>query len=199
MKAVMTEPQFVPDSRTQRGGETRASGTTRPTPRGLYQHVRPRWPAIAVAALCGALFALGLTPVVAFANPSSNRTRNTTINGFGTNGVSSAAVDGSDNVWITDGGQSGTKPPGIAGVYKYDPFPSQELLAVPQTYGVWSPGEYLWLDAAVDNSTGEIFVGQANGREVDIYDPTSAAHECEANEPVCFSHKWTRINGALSC
>jgi hypothetical protein len=148
----------------------------------------------------GAVLLLGgaLLPSVAAAAPVPNRTSAGTITGL-TGGPSSVAVDQSDNVWVTDGGESGIKSPGIAGVYKYDPFPSQDQLAVPQTYGIWSPGEYLWLDAAVDDATGEIFVGQTNGREVDIFAPSGPGNECEANEPVCFTRKWTRINGALSC
>ena len=52
------------------------------------------------------------------------------------NGASSVAFDANGNVWITDMGSS-TNRPGQDGLYKYDAYPSQTLLDVPNTYDPW--------------------------------------------------------------
>ncbi len=54
------------------------------------------------------------------------------MNGY--NSAASAAVDAGDNVWITDSGQASKTNPGPNGLYKYDPFPSLNLIATPNTY-----------------------------------------------------------------
>jgi len=130
---------------------------------------------IAVAALCAALCALAIGAGSAFAN----RTLATTMAG-GT----SMAFDANENVWLTDGGR-GDKPPGQAGLYKYDPYPSQTLLAEPNTYVPW---QYYILDLqdAVDQSTNEVFVTQANGDTVDIF----------SGEDGHYLTEWNAINGA---
>ena len=147
---------------------------------------------IVIAGLCAALcaFALG-------AGAASARTLAGKMNGF--NGAASAAVDGGDNVWVTDFGQASKTNPGPNGIYKYDPVPSLNLLATPNTYesiGSSTPE----LQIAVDDATGELFVSQSNGRTVLIFAPKGGSVQCkeEVGEPVCFTHAWTRINSADS-
>ena len=94
--------------------------------------------------------------------------------------------------------------PGNEGIYEYNPLPSQTRLAVPNTYS--SLGYYIFdLTAAVDDANEEVFVAQSNGRQVEIFTPTSASSPCEeikstkTPEPYCYTHQWTRINSANSC
>jgi hypothetical protein len=85
------------------------------------------------------------------------------------------------DVWVADRGQGGN-PPGFSGLYRYDPYPSQMRLAQPITNPPWDYD--LNIQAAVDHSTGDVFVAQANaGRRVDIFDDDG------------YSHSWTAING----
>ena len=147
---------------------------------------------IGIAGLCAALCALALG-----AGPASARTLAGKMNGF--NGAASAAVDGGDNVWVTDFGQASKTNPGPNGIYKYDPFPSLNLLATPNTYESIGSST-LELQIAVDDATGELFVAQSNGRSVLIFAPKGGSAQCkeEVGEPVCFTHAWTRINSADS-
>ena len=90
------------------------------------------------------------------------------MNGY--NSAASAAVDAGDNVWITDSGQASKTNPGPNGLYKYDPFPSLNLIATPNTFEPF--GHFsLALQMAVDDATGELFVAQSNGRAVFIFAP----------------------------
>ena len=144
--------------------------------------------------LCGGLSAIALNPAAALANRSFSGT----ITGF--SGAYSVAVDGADNVWVTDRGQGSKTNPGNNGIYKYNPFPSQTLLAVPNTFS--SLGYYIYdLTAAVDDATGEVFVAQSNGRTVYIYAPASESVKCkkEPGESYCYTHNWTKINSANAC
>jgi hypothetical protein len=108
-------------------------------------------------------------------------------------------VDGSDNVWVTDEGQSSKTNPGVEGLYKYDPFPSETLLAVPNTYESFSHFIFV-LQPAVDDETGEVFVAQSNGRQVFIFSPNGSGHSCkeEFGETYCYTRNWIHINGANS-
>ena len=147
-----------------------------------------------MASLCAALCALA----VGAGPASASRTLAGRMNGY--NSAASAAVDAGDNVWITDSGQASKTNPGPNGIYKYDPFPSLNLIATPNTYepfGLFS----LALQIAVDDATGELFVAQSNGRAVFIFAPKGGAVQCkeEVGEPVCYTHAWTRINSANSC
>ena len=149
---------------------------------------------VGMTLLGGSLCVLALVATPAFAD----RSFSTTMTGF--NGAFSVAIDGNNNVWVTDRGQFSKTNPGVNGVYKYDPFPSQTLLATPNTY---SPFAYYIddLTAAVDDATGEIFVAQSNGRAVYIFAPVGESVQCkkEGGETYCYTHNWTRINGANTC
>ena len=136
------------------------------------------WPAlariaaIAVTVLCGSLSFLALSPSTVLAS----RPFSGTITGF--SGVFSVAIDNADNVWVTDDGQRSKINPGANGIYKYNPFPSQNQIAVPNTFG--SLGFYVFdLTAAVDDATGEVFVAQSNGRQVYIFAPASESAQCK--------------------
>ena len=109
------------------------------------------------------------------------------------NGPTSVDFGADGNVWISDHGQL-NKPPGQEGVYEYTPFPSQTLLDAPDTKIEGSLG----IQLAVDQSTGEVFVAQYNGRNVAILAPNSPSHPCPNAEPYCFSRSWNHINGVFS-
>jgi hypothetical protein len=96
---------------------------------------------------------------------------------------SSVAFDAQGNVWVTDGGQ-GNNPPGLQGIYLRSPYPSQTVLAEPNTNAAWGSGQPM-LQAAVNRSTGELFVAQSNGRVVYIFD-----------EHGNYLRPWTAINGS---
>jgi hypothetical protein len=146
---------------------------------------------IGITSLCAVIFALA----VGAGPASAARTLAGKLNGY--NSAASAAVDAGDNVWITDSGQASKTNPGPNGLYKYDPFPSLNLIATPNTFEPF--GHFsLALQMAVDNATGELFVAQSNGRAVYIFAPKGGAAQCkeEVGEPVCYTHAWTRINSA---
>ena len=146
--------------------------------------------ALLMASLCAALCALA----VGAGPASADRTLAGRMNGY--NSAASVAVDAGDNVWITDSGQASKTNPGPNGLYKYDPFPSLNLIATPNTFEPF--GHFsLALQMAVDDATGELFVAQSNGRGVYIFAPKGGAAQCkeEVGEPVCYTHAWTRING----
>jgi hypothetical protein len=138
---------------------------------------------IGVAAFCAALGVLAHGAVSAFAE----RTYDSQITGF--NDPSSAAFDADGNAWISSAGGTngipGVNNPGQNGIYKYNPYPSQTLLDLPNTYQPWS-FYTLELQLAVDDATGEIFVAQSNERTVSIFDKKGV-----------YSHSWNAINGAV--
>jgi hypothetical protein len=128
-----------------------------------------------------------------FAAPASaSRSFEAAIGGF-SSVPSSVALDGSDNLWVTDrgDGEGFTRQ----GIYQYDPFPSQTLLGAPRTIPIIEGTREF--NTAVDEQTGELFVAQGNGRAVYIFSPPSASNPCKADEPVCFTHAWTRINSVV--
>ena len=149
--------------------------------------------ALMMASLCAALCALA----VGAGPASASRTLAGRMNGY--NSAASAAVDAGDNVWITDSGQASKTNPGPNGLYKYDPFPSLNLIATPNTFEPFGHSS-LALQMAVDDATGELFVAQSNGRAVFIFAPKGGAAQCkeEVGEPVCYTHAWTRINWATT-
>jgi len=124
----------------------------------------------------------------------ANRSYNSNIPGFSS--PTSVAFDAAGNVWVSDDGRTvpHQRNAGDNGVYKYNSFPSQTLIEVPNTFEALG-GYILDLDVAVDQSTGEVFVSQSNGRTVQIFAPESPTHRCERGETVCYSHSWTSING----
>ena len=132
-----------------------------------------------------AVYRVFLTAVVAFAlgaaPAAASRSTEATMPPF--NQSWTIAFDGSGHPWVTDFGQNGLLPPGNAGFYKYDPYPSQNLLAVPQTYAIWSRAS-LFLQVAVDKSTEDVVIAQSNGRIVSIWDN-------DAN----YLRSWKAING----
>jgi hypothetical protein len=137
------------------------------------------WPSLGVLL---ALLAAG--PPAAGA---ATRAYDSNIHGFSS--PSSVGFDAGGRVWVSDAGhyevdpKTGKQNLNGNGIYQYDPYPSQTLLTLPNTLSVWSFYS-LALDLAVDQSNGEIFVGQANGRTVDIFE--------EDGE---YSHTWSAING----
>ncbi len=137
---------------------------------------RKRPAAIAIAVLCASLAILATDATSAIAN----RTLASQMPG-GT----SVSFDANDNVWLTDEGSSGDEP-GHGGLNEYDAYPSQTLLAEPNTFTPWG-FSILDLQAAVDQASNEVFVAQSNGRTVDIF----------KND--VYSHSWTAINGVMPC
>lgn len=135
-----------------------------------------------------------LVCAIAAQSAMANRSYNSNIPGF--NSPSSVAFDAAGNVWVSDAGHGvpHQRNAGANGVYKYNPFPSQTLLEVPNTFEALG-GFILDLDVAVDQTTEEVFVSQSNGRTVEIFGPMSATHPCARGETICFSHEWTAING----
>ncbi len=86
----------------------------------------------------------------------ADRTFDSIITPF--NGPTAVDFDANGNVWISDRGQL-NNPPGQAGLYKYNPYPSRTLLAEPNTYDPWQYYS-LGIQLAVDQSTNEVFVTQ---------------------------------------
>jgi hypothetical protein len=128
---------------------------------------------------------------VGASSASADRTFDSSITQF--NGATSVGFEANGNVWISDHGQL-NKPPSQEGVYQYNPYPSQTLLDAPDTLIDGSLG----IQLAVDQSNGEIFVAQYNGRNVHILAPNSASHPCPEAEPYCYSRAWDHINGVFS-
>jgi hypothetical protein len=137
--------------------------------------------------------------VVGAATASAARTYSSTVK-EGFNGANTVAFEANNDFWVSDGGHQvpNQTDKSSNGIYKIDAFPSQTLLATPNTFVPW---EYfsLALSVGVDQSNGEVFVSQSNGRTVDIFAPTSATNHCEEGEPVCYTHSWTGINGVTNC
>jgi len=120
----------------------------------------------------------------------------------GVPGVDTLALDASDNVWVTDGGEFNTSQyPGQRGLYEFNAYPSQTLLDPVETN--IPVGFYIEeIQVAVDQANDELFVANANPRKIDIYDKK----ETEVGKGTHifrtyheFSHSWTNINEALSC
>jgi hypothetical protein len=189
MKAARRKPRIMGRGTS---GKERLSRLGNPALRrsGRSQHLGSPRLAIASMALCAAMCILALGATSALAK----RSLESKIPGF--SGTYSVAIDGNNDVWVSDRGRSGN--PGQDGIYKYSPFPSQTLLGIPNSYSVW--GYYILdLQVATDNANGEVFVAQSNGRSVDIFAPSTPAHECKQGEPACYSHSWTAINKANTC
>ncbi len=81
-------------------------------------------------------------------------------------------------------GPNGLLPPGNAGVYKYDPYPSQNLLAAPSTYATGGPAYFFRLHRGrqIHRSLRN---RQSNG--------TDSQHLGQRWRPI--SKSWTGING----
>jgi len=179
----------------------------------VRNQIPPRRPSSAFPCAAAAVlaFLLIIAPPAAFAK----RSPVSKITGF--DGASSIALNANGEAWITDAGQEGkTSPPGQPpnpgsnGLYEYGSYPTNPFLAMPSGFKPW---EFYILDlqAAVDDSTEEVYVAQSNGRTVDIFAPESATNKCEEakqvtengtivlKEPVCYTHSWTRINSANTC
>jgi hypothetical protein len=157
---------------------------------------RARLAAVGIAALCASLLVLAIGASSALANRSFVQA----MTGF--NGAFSVAIESNDHVWVTDRGQFFKNQPGQNGIYRYTPFPSEEKLAMPSTFSTFS-FYILDLSAAVDDATGEVFVAQSNGRSVSMFAPLGGSVRCrpaqETPETYCFTHNWTKINGANTC
>jgi hypothetical protein len=151
--------------------------------------------------ILGAAVCAVLALSAAFAGTAlANRGFETRIHGF--DQIGATAVDGQDNVWVTDGGEESKENPGNEGVYKYAPYPSQTRLSIPNTYE--SFGYYIfWLQPAVDEATGNVLVAQSNGRTLNFFAPRTTSPVCKNEEgqaeTYCWTHQWTRINGANTC
>jgi hypothetical protein len=123
-----------------------------------------------LGALLGVL-ALGAAPAQAA------RSFDSQVIGAGTERPFSFDFDSDGDLWIVDGSFF---------LYEYDSYPSQNLLSeVPtqQAFGFSSRDT----TGAVDESTDDVFVAQANGRSVAIF-----------REGKLLT-KWTGINGAPTC
>jgi hypothetical protein len=131
------------------------------------------------SAICGLLAAFALLAISAPA--SASRTQVGDISPF--SGPQGVAVDGSGNVWVTDSGQAEVRPPGRAGFYKYDPFPSQTMIAVPETFKLFE-FSVIDLQLASDHSTENLFVASSNGRVMHVFD-----------EDANLLRTWDLING----
>ncbi len=129
--------------------------------------------------LTSAICVLALSP----AGASASRPFDSHIGKF--NGVASVGFDAAGNAWITDSGST-EHYPSEDGIFKYDPYPSQNLLIIPNTEQAF--GGILAIQLAVDQATGEAFVASSNPRSVAIF----------TNEGI-FSHAWTGINGRSGC
>ncbi len=154
-----------------------------------------RYMKFGLAPLLGVLCLLAFTasPVLAA------RSYNSQV-GEGFNSPSGVSLEANNDIWVSDGGHQvpNQTDKSSNGIYKIDAFPSQTLLATPDTF---VPYEYysLALSVAVDQPREEVFVGQSNGRTVDIFAPASPTNLCAAGEPVCYTHSWTGINGVTNC
>ncbi len=95
---------------------------------------------IGIAVLCVSFCMLALGASSALAD----RTFDSIITPF--NGPTAVDFDANGNVWISDRGQL-NNPPGQAGLYKYNPYPSRTLLAEPNTYDPWQyySSAFSWL------------------------------------------------------
>jgi hypothetical protein len=147
----------------------------------------------------GALFSALFVFALAAAPAIAARTYNSQVK-EGFNSPNTVAFEANNDFWVSDAGHTPpeTEGQGQFGIYKISAFPSQELLAVPNTFAAW---EFYILDLSVgvDQENGEVFASQANGREVDVFTPASETNKCPAGEPVCFTHRWTGINGVTNC
>ena len=130
---------------------------------------------------------------------SAARTYNSQVK-EGFNGANTVAFEANNDFWVSDGGHQvpNQTDKSSNGIYKIDALPSQTLLATPDTFVPW---EYfsLAISVTVDQSSGEVFASQSNGRTVDIFAPASPTNHCEEGEPVCYTHSWTGINGVTNC
>ena len=161
---------------------------------GAIRRTFRRAPIFGVVALCAALCVLALGASTA----SASRAFDSTMAGFGT--IDSVSFDANENVWVIDNGSFNNplQPgPGQNGLYKFDAYPSQTALATPSTFSAFNFFS-LGLNGAVDKATDEIFVAQSNGRGVYIFAPQSESTTCKTlpGETYCYTHNWTKINGA---
>ena len=129
--------------------------------------VSPRRTYIPLATLAfAALVALAVTPGSALAE----RPFGTTVPQYFP-GLENITINQTNNdVWITDEGEETKEQSGENGLYKYGPYPSQTLLEMPNTSGAVFGIERI--QVAVDESNGELVVGDSNPRKVDFYEGT---------------------------
>jgi hypothetical protein len=121
--------------------------------------------ALLVAASVAAAF------LVTTGTAAASRTFDSNITGFNT--PLSVAFDGSGNAWISDNSD--------VGAYKYDPFPSLNLLTTAEK-GVF--GGQANPQLAIDQSTEEMYMAVSNGRAIGVYDENGK-----------HLRTWTAING----
>jgi hypothetical protein len=142
---------------------------------------------IGLVALCGALCALAGSA----GSASAARSYNTPV-GESFSQPNTVVFDANKDIWVSDSGHfiPNQSSRGQNGLYQLDAFPSQHLLEVPDTYPAF---EFfiLSIQVAVDQSTGQVFASQANGRAVDIFTPTGGKY--------VFTHAWTGINEVTNC
>ena len=108
------------------------------------------------------------------ARPSPHAPSTRQIAGF--SGPSSVAFDANDNVWITDSGhRHPNRTRAATASTNTTPIPRRRCSATPDTH---DPSGICILDlqVAVDQSNGEVFVAQSNGRTVDIFEPQTAVY-----------------------
>ena len=168
--------------------------------RGLQLDGIDRRAKLSLAALLGALCLLAL--IASPAPAAAVRTFNSNVK-EGFSQPTSIAFEENNDFWVADHGhevESGGPKKGQNGLYEIDAFPSENRLQVPYSYGAW--GYYILdLSVGVDDETGEVFVSQSNGHEVDVFTPASETNKCPEGEQerVCFTHRWTGINGVTDC
>jgi sugar lactone lactonase YvrE len=144
-----------------------------PTVEARPAAVATRRTAVVLLIACAALVAALLAPGSALAA----RSFDSRISGPGLERVFSIDFDGNGNFWAVSGEFS---------IFKYGPYPSQSLVEEVNTQEAFG-FSVRDTSGAVDQSTGDVFVAQANGRSVAIY------HEGK------LLTKWTGINGVSAC
>jgi hypothetical protein len=132
--------------------------------------------AVRVTAALGALLCvLALSASTALADRTFD-------SAFGVNGPYGVAFDGSGNAWVS---QYGGIPRVSDIVFKRDPYPSQTILTATSAYPP-ATGNFLHLGQSIgfSEATNELFLGQSNGRTVEIFDENGV-----------FSRGWTAVDG----
>ena len=143
---------------------------------------------IAIVVLSGVLCLLAINATSAFANRTyDSRISGEFIPGEGFNQPENLAFDANDNVWIADQGHHlPNDSEDRHGIYEYNAYPSQTLLEAPDTNAAWGSNSQE-LTVAVDQSSGEVFASQSNGRTINIF------------ENGHLTQQWKSINGAQCC
>jgi hypothetical protein len=138
---------------------------------GLQQATRRKAVTLAVLGALLGVLALGVAPAQAA------RTFDSQLSGAGLERPFSLDFDSGGDLWVVDGSFF---------LYEYGPYPSQNLLSEVSTQLAFG---YNVRDTtgAVDESTDDVFVTQANGRSVAIF-----------REGTLLT-KWTGINGVSAC